>query len=154
MHIVEFQRAANALAIPERTLYNALQSKGLLRADGFIEWTRAAEVVGCPDRVADDVRYGRDWLVSEQDIKNTWGVDPPAIAKIAGPAVFIIDGHFIYRASDFIRFIRMDAAKRAKVLGGPSKNGKPNVRSEKVRGKVQLPYKDNPPRRAGRRASK
>lgn len=133
MMLIPTKNIAAVLCIPENHLLRLLARKKRLtrRQEGvlYVDVNDAADAVKCPRPVMDLITCGKDWLLTEEDIKGLYGCTEDEIRRIAGAPLFNpYPFPPVYRASIFIEWLKnLDPADRARIKEGNKHGSGPAV---------------------------
>lgn len=122
------EHAAKTLSVPLEYLDSKLRlSRAVTLREGvaLCDFLVAAKLMGVGKQIAEVVWLGRDWLMSEKEIREIYGHDQAACEKISGGPVFETVHGRVYQVAPFIRFLVLEPGEKDEILEG------------KTRGKIQ-----------------
>lgn len=115
------EKAAETLAVtaPYLTRRMRASQKTIMREGiAYVRFLEAAQTVGCAIPLAEKVVEGKDWLMTDFQIRNIFNLTAQQVKNIAGGPVFIADGQHIYNITPFIEFFKLDPREQAAIKEG------------------------------------
>ena len=89
-----------------------------------VDFWEVAKILKLDKAVAEKVAIGREWLMSGEDVYDTYGHIEVTRDKISGGAVFFTPRGKVYRVSPFIKWLLLNANEQEDILKGKKRNGK------------------------------
>jgi hypothetical protein len=112
--------AAQALAVSEDYLRRRMSGNGrtgIMRGGiFFVKIEDAADDVGLPRHTLDLLMAGKEWLLTDLQIRNIYAITLPQLHKIVKEPLFKAGPDHVYPASPFIEFLKLDEYHRARVM--------------------------------------
>lgn len=114
--------AAHVLAVSEAYLRKRMNDNhrdGVMRGGVFfIQIEEAADDVGLPRATLDLIILGKEWLLTDLQIRNVYEITMSQLHKIVKEPLFKAGPDHVYPVSPFIAFLKLDDRHRARILEG------------------------------------